>query len=414
MEIPKDADVQLKKTFTGYQKFVVAILAFLQFTIILDFMIMSPLGAMLMPALSITPAQFGLVVSVYAFSAGFSGLLAAGFADRFDRKKLLLFFYTGFVGGTLLCGIAPTYEFLLMARMITGIFGGVIGSIVFAITTDLFPLEMRGRVMGFVQTAFAASQVLGLPLGLMLSNRWGWHAPFLMIVVVSLAVGVVIITYLKPIREHLQHRVDRSPLHHLTQTVSKPRYLQGFATTALLSTGGFMLMPFSSAFSVHNMGISLDNLPIIYMVTGAFSIFMGPLVGRMSDTLGKFRVFVFGSLLSMAMIFIYTHLEVTPLHVVIAINVVLFLGITSRIISSSALMSALPAPSDRGAYMSVSSSIQQISGGLAAALGGLIVVQTSSGSLEHFDRLGYVVIGATLVTMAMMYFLNRYIQSRRT
>ena len=127
-----------KVAFSTYQKCVVALLAFLQFTIILDFMIMSPLGATVMFALKVTPSQFGAVVSAYAFSAGISGILAAGFADRFDRKKLLLFFYSGFVLGTLLCGVAPSFHFLMFARMITGLFGGVIGSVVFAITADLF------------------------------------------------------------------------------------------------------------------------------------------------------------------------------------------------------------------------------------------------------------------------------------
>ena len=164
--------------FTRYQKFVVAVLAFLQFTIILDFMIISPLGALLLRDLHITTRQFGLAVSAYAFSAGASGLLAAGFADKFDRKRLLLFFYAGFLLGTFLCGVANSYHFLLVARIVTGVFGGVIGSIVMAIVADLFPLEVRGRVMGTIQTAFAASQVLGLPLGVFLSNHWGWHAPF--------------------------------------------------------------------------------------------------------------------------------------------------------------------------------------------------------------------------------------------
>src|SRR5262245_61791248 len=168
----------MPSVFTPYQKFVIAILAFLQFTIILDFMIVSPLGALLLPQLHITTRQFGLVVSVYALSAGVAGLLAAGFADKFDRKRLLLFFYAGFLLGTLLCGVAGNYTFLLVARIVTGVFGGVIGSIVMAIIADLFPFEVRGRVMGTVQTAFAASQVLGLPLGVFLSNHWGWHAPF--------------------------------------------------------------------------------------------------------------------------------------------------------------------------------------------------------------------------------------------
>ena len=144
----------MKKTpappFSGYQKTVVAMLAFLQFAVILDFMLMSPLGALIMPDLKIGPAQFGLVVSAYAFSAGVSGLLTAGFADRYDRKKLLLFFYTGFVLGTLWCGLANSFHALLAARIVTGIFGGVIGSVVLAIATDLFEVALRGRVMGLI------------------------------------------------------------------------------------------------------------------------------------------------------------------------------------------------------------------------------------------------------------------------
>src|SRR3954447_16451468 len=155
--------------FTGYQKFVIAVLAFLQFTIVLDFMILSPLGAILLQELGISTKRFGLVVSIYAFAAGGSGLMAAGFADKFDRKKFLLFFYCGFILGTFLCGIADTYVLLLGARMVTGLFGGVVGSVVFAISTDLFPFAMRGRVMGLVQTAFASSQVLGIPAGLFFS-----------------------------------------------------------------------------------------------------------------------------------------------------------------------------------------------------------------------------------------------------
>jgi predicted MFS family arabinose efflux permease len=179
-----------EKKFTSYQIFMIAVLAFIQFTIVLDFMVLSPLGAILRPELGISTAQFGIVVAGYAISAGLSGILAAGFADRFDRKKMLLFFYTGFVIGTFLCGIADTYEFLLAARIITGVFGGVIGSISFAIITDLFKWEVRGTVMGFVQASFAGAQALGLPAGITLAGWMGWHSPFLMIVAICLVIGV--------------------------------------------------------------------------------------------------------------------------------------------------------------------------------------------------------------------------------
>src|SRR5712664_499586 len=190
---PIDERQELSRGFSRYQSILVALLALVQFTIIVDFTIMSPLGAIIMPALNITAAQFGVAVSAYAFSAGISAILAAGFADRFDRKRLLLFFYLGFTLGTLLCALAPNYHLLLLGRIVTGLFGGVIGSVVLAIITDLFPLHMRGRVMGFVQTAFAASQVLGIPAGLFLANHWTWHVSFGAIVGLSIVAMAAIL-----------------------------------------------------------------------------------------------------------------------------------------------------------------------------------------------------------------------------
>jgi predicted MFS family arabinose efflux permease len=399
--------------FSSYQKFVAAILAFLNFTVILDFMILSPLGAQLMPALQISPVQFGLLVSTYAFSAGLSGILAAGFADRFDRKKLLMIFYAGFLAGTLLCGLASSYHTLLLGRLITGLFAGVVGSVSFAIITDVFPLEMRGRVMGIIQTAFAASSVLGIPIGLLLSTRWRWNAPFLLIVVVGVAVGWLIQARMRPVDGHLQRHPDRSPLHHLLQTVSNRLYLQGFATTTLLSVGGFMLMPLMSAFMVHNVGVPVVRLPLIYVLVGLFSAVAGPLIGRASDRLGKFNVFFFGCVVTVVMVVIFTHLAITPLWLLVTVLVILQIGIFSRMISASALMSALPAPADRGAYMSISSSIQQMAGGVAAVLSGMIVVEGADGVLVHFDRVGYVLVGTTLLTLSMMYFINRRIAVER-
>ncbi|HEU4791941.1 MAG TPA: MFS transporter, partial [Flavobacterium sp.] len=184
--------------FTGYQKFAVFILAITQFTVILDFMVMSPLGDILMKSLSLKPTHFGLVVSAYAFSAGISGILTAGFADKFDRKKLLLFFYIGFIAGTILCGIVNSYILLVAARIITGLFGGVIGSISMAIVADLFTMQQRGRVMGFIQMGFGASQILGIPIGLYLANAWGWHAPFLWVAGMAGIVAFFIAVKLEP------------------------------------------------------------------------------------------------------------------------------------------------------------------------------------------------------------------------
>ena len=393
--------------FSRYQVFLIAILSFLQFTIILDFMIVSPLGALVMPALHIGPSQFGAAVSVYAFSAAVSGFLAAGFADRFDRKRLLLFFYGGFILGTVLCGLATTYPMLLFARLVTGLFGGVVGSVVMAIITDLFALELRGRVMGFVQTAFAASQILGLPAGMYFANLWDWHAPFMAVVVITLPVWGVIAFKMKPVIAHLALPQEHSPLLHLWHTLTDKRYLAAFALTTTIATGGYMLMPFGSAYLVNNVKISLDHLPTLYLVTGLCTIFAGPIIGRVSDKVGKFPVFVFGSVLSMIMVLVWTHLGPSSLATVIGINVLLFVSIFSRMIPAQALMSALPPPAKRGSFNAVNSSLQQFSGGFASYLAGLVVVQAADGTLHRFDLVGYIVVAAALMALTFMYFVHK-------
>jgi predicted MFS family arabinose efflux permease len=385
-----------------YQWYVVSLLAFLQFTIVLDFMVLSPLGPFLIPSLQISNSQFGNVVSAYAFAAGLSGILAAGIADRFDRKKFLLTFYSGFLIATLLCGLAQTFEMLLFARILTGLFSGVLGAAIFAVAADVFSLESRGRVMGVIQTAFALSQVLGLPLSLYLSNMWNWHAPFLMIAFLGFLVGIVIVKVVKPVNGHLEAGRKLKPTAHLISTVTNTRYLKGFATTALLSTGGFMLMPFASVFSVHNLGINTESLPALYMVTGICAMIAGPLVGRLSDSVGSFTMFFVGTLMTISMILVYTNLGPTSLGTLMIINSLLFIGITSRIVPSQAIISTVPLPKDRGSYMSVSSSVQQLSGGIASVLAGLIVTIDSEGKVQHFPTLGYVVVGASVITLVMM------------
>ena len=398
--------------FSGYQKLAVGMLAFLQFAVILDFMLMAPLGAIIMPSLSITPAQFGTVVSAYAFCAGISGLLMAGFADRFDRKKLLLFFYAGFLVGTLWCGLAQSFESLLLARIVAGLFGGVIGSVVLAIATDLFAPQMRGRVMGFIQTAFAASQILGLPFGIYLSNQWNWHVPFLVLVGLGLLGGLLISWRMLPVAEHLKLKQEHTALGHLWHTVTEPRYLLSFVSVLFLATGGFMLMPFSSAFTVNNLGISLHDLPVIYLVTGIATIFIGPLVGKAADSVGQLRVFLFGTAVMIVMVLIYTHLTTSTLLVVTVINVVLFVGIFSRMIPFQALMSQVPVQTQRGSFNAINASISQLAGGLASLVAGHIVQEGVDGKLHHYDVAGYVVVATSLLASVLLWRIQRAVSSQ--
>lgn len=402
--------------FTGYQKFIIAIVTLIQFTVILDFMVMSPLGPTLMPALGITPSQFGLVVAAYAFSAGISGILCAGFADKYDRKKFLLFFYIGFVVGTAFCALAPTYELLLAARVITGLFGGVIGAISMAIIIDLFEINQRGRVMGMTQMGFAASQVLGIPLALFLAPRFGWNSPFTLIVGLATVMGLVIVIKMKPITKHLEQANAQSAnaLGHLMKTLREKKYQTGFIATALLSLGGFMMMPFGSAFAAYNLGVDVKNdLVYVFVGSGIASLISFPILGRLSDKYDKFIIFTVASIWAIVMVIVHTHWSQIPLWLVVASTVLMFTGIMGRIVPSTILVSALPKMTDRGAFMAINSSLQQMAGGVASIIAGYIVVQqTPTSPLENFDIVGYVVAFFIVVSVYLIYRINNIVKNQ--
>lgn len=394
--------------FTKNQIIIIAILALLQFTVILDFVVISPLGDILMKKLSMTTSDFGFAVSAYAFSAGISGLLAAGFADKFDRKKILIFFYVGFIIGTVFCALSTSYHMLLLARIFTGLFGGVIGSISLAIVTDLFIIQQRGRVMGFIQMAYASSQILGIPMGLYFANHWGWHSTFLMIAALAVLILIAVMTQISPVTKHLELQSDKSPFLHLWHTLGNKNYQIGFAAIAFLSVGGFMLQPFGSAFLVNNIHISQLELPMVFFFTGLSVLFIMPIVGKLSDKVSKFKLFAAGSILSVIMILIYTNLNPVPLWEIVVLNMILFMGIMSRMIPATTLNTAIPDMKDRGAYMSITSSLQQIAGGIGAVSAGFIVHQQNKTSpLENYDILGYVVSFVTLFSVLLIWRVNQ-------
>ena len=244
-----------------------------------------------------------------------------------------------------------------------------------AIVADLFTIDRRGRVMGFMQMGFGASQVLGIPIGLFIANKWGWQSPFTMIVGLAVIVCTVIGIKLQPINKHLKVQTDRNAFGHLVHTISQRNYRVGFLATAMLSLGGFMMMPWGSAFAINNLHVTTRQLPILFMVSGISSLIIMPLIGKLSDKIDKFTIFAIASAWMMIMVIIYTNLTPVPLPIVLMMNVFFMIGIMSRMVPSLALTSALPKMQDRGAFMSISSSLQQIAGGIAAAVGGMIVVQ---------------------------------------
>ena len=389
---------------------VITVLALTQFTVVLDFMVMSPLGDQLMKSMSLTTVQFGVAVFSYAFSAGISGFLTAGFADSFDRKKLLLFFYIGFIIGTLFCGLVTSYPMLIAARIVTGLFGGVIGSISMAIVSDIFTLEQRGRVMGFMQMGFGTSQVLGIPISLFIANSYGWQSPFFMIVGLATIIWLVILVKLKPITQHLEIENKENALLHLWHTISQRNYRIGFMATALMSLGGFMIMPWGSVYAINNLHVTKEQLPILFMIAGIATLLMMPIIGKLSDKIDKFKLFTIASIWMIVMVLIYSNLTPVPFWVVIICNVGMMAGVMARMVPSIALVSALPKLHDRGAFMSINSSLQQLSGGIAAAIGGMIVVQKDNFSpIENYDILSYVVAFFVIFCIFMLWRVSKIV-----
>ena len=405
--------------FTPYEILVLVFLIFLQITVVIDFVVISPLGVLIIDDLKVSAAQFGEIVSAYAFAAGISAFLCSSFSDRFDRKKLLLVFYCGFLVGTLLCGLSTNYLFLVLARTVTGFFGGVIGSIILAIVTDLFNFERRGLVMGMIQSAFAASQILGIPLGIFFGSHFGWQSVFWVIVVIGAVVGFMIYFYLRPIDGHLAFVKEKGLLKNIHKTLTNRSYWNTYAAVCLVMVGGFMILPFSSAFMVKDLGLTIDQLPYVYVVSGVVSLIFGPVIGRLSDRYGKFPFFVVGSIITAAMVLVFTNLHVLIFDnnyaaytyaVVLAVNGVLFIGITSRMVTLQALNSAIPSISDRGAFMNVNSGIQMIAGGIASYVAGQLVTLSADGRVNDFYRIGLVVAVASLITVVNVYYINKRVK----
>jgi predicted MFS family arabinose efflux permease len=268
--------------------------------------------------------------------------------------------------------------------------------------------------MGFMQMGFGASQVLGIPISLYIANHWGWQSPFLMIVGLAGIIWFVTMIKLQPVIHHLHLKSEKSPLEHLWHTFINSRYRTGFLLSALLSLGGFMMMPWGSAFAVNNLKVSYSQLPALFMASGIAALIIMPLIGKLSDKFDKVKIFTIAAVSMMVIIVIYTNLTPVPFFMIVGLNILMMTAIMSRIVPAMALTSALPKMQDRGAFMSISSSLQQIAGGIAAAVGGMIVVQkTKTSPLEHYNTLGYVIVVIIIANIIQLYRVSNMLKKQR-
>ena len=382
------------------ERAILLVLAAVQFTNVVDFMIVMPLGDNLMEALHINPGQFALIVASYTYSACVAGLLAALFVDRFDRKAAFLGFYVGFLVGTLLCGFAPTYSTLLAARIVTGAFGGVVGGLAMTIIGDVFPEERRGAATGILMSGFAIASVVGVPLGLKLRDYFGWHAPFWLLAGLGTLVLPVAIWAMPRVRGHLDHPAGmRSPLAALWGTMTEWNHLRAFALIVSLMLGGFSVIPFIATFLVKNVGIARADLWLVFTVGGALSFVAAPGIGRLADRYGKLRVYRLVAPVAAILILIITNLPRLPVALALIPVGLLMASNSGRMVVAMAMVVGCVEPRRRGSFMSVNSAVQHAAMGLGASIGGLMLGQASDGSLTHFDRVGYFAFAATMLTL---------------
>ena len=382
------------------------LLAAIQFTTNLDFLIILPLGPQYMRVMRIIPAQFNMIVAAYAIAAGVSGVAAGFFLDRFDRKTALLWLFLGFANGTLLCALAPTYRLLVAARAIAGAFGGVTGAVILAIVGDVIPENRRGAAMGLVMSAFSVASIFGVPLGLVLASEYSWHVPFYVIAGISVPILIAVSRCVPALRDHLDHSRDKHPVTRMLAVLAEPNHQMAFLFMAVLTCAGFTIFPTLATYMVYNVGLTERQLPFIYLTGGLCTLFSMNWVGRWADRAGKLHVFTLMSLFASIPVLALTNLPRVPLSIALAISTLLMICMSGRFVPAMAMMTAAVESRYRGGFMSVNSSVQQFSCGLAAWISGGVIGQSPNQEITHYPVAGCVSLACVLTCIWLARFLR--------
>ena len=374
-------------------------LAGVEFTHILDFMSMMPLRPQFTKIFSITDAQFGLLVSAYTFAAGASGLMAATYLDKFDRKRLLLTLYVLFGLATLACGLASTYYSLMAARVLAGVFGGVLSALSQTIVADVIPFERRGRAMGIVMTSFSVATVAGVPSGLFLAAHFSWHAPFFGIaaLVGLLAVGAALT--LPRLSDHLRPGGQSSAYLNIRRVLTDANHLKAFAFSGLLMFAGFTVIPYITLYLTANVGWRIDQVPYVYLCGGLVTLVTAHWVGALTDRRGKVVMFRLMALLVTVPLVAITLTAGLPVWAVLIVSSAFFACMSGRMIPGMAIVTSAANPAFRGTFMALNSAVQSASMGLAAFTGGLIISRNADNLVQNYWMVSLVGVAASLAAI---------------
>ncbi|AXS80466.1 MFS transporter [Dechloromonas sp. HYN0024] len=386
------------------ERFFLLTLAGIQFSHILDFMIMMPLGPILMAAFGIGTHEFGLLVASYSFSAAASGILAATFVDLFERKRLLLIVFALFGMATLACGLAPGYSTLILARGLAGVFGGIMGALVQTMIADAIPFSRRARASGVVSSAFSISTIAGVPLSLWLANHFGWRAPFVLIAVLTVAFLAIGLRFLPELRHHLSEEKRAHLLSATFSVLGDSNHLRALLFSALIIFSGFTVIPYITVYAVNNVGIAQSDIPIVYLVGGSATFISARLIGHWADKHGKMEVYRRVALLAMVPTLLLTHVGTLPLWIWLIISASFFVLISGRMIPAMAIIASAAQPRLRGTFMSLHATTQSLAMGLATTLAGFLTSLDASGRIVDFPLVGYVAVTANLLAI---WFVSR-------
>lgn len=380
------------------ERTLLLLLAAVQFTHILDFMVIMPLGQQLMRELAIGPGRFSQLVAAYTISAGVVGLITAPFMDRFDRRKVLLIAYAGFVVGTLACALSHTAGMLMVSRVICGAFGGVSGATIMAIVGDIVPPQRRASGMGVIMAAFAAAAALGVPFGLYLAQKFRWEMPFFLVAGMGVVVWRLIYVTLPPIRAHL----NDTAVHHFKAFFELLRDANAGRALLFMSAlvmGHFAIIPLLAPYLVANVGLPEGKLFLVYMVGGICSALTAPLCGKLADKYGRLRVFAILICIASVVTFWIANSGPLPVWAVLVSAGLFFTFASGRFIPAQAILSLAVPSQRRGSFMSLTSCTRDLTSGLTSSLGGWIVTRSPGGQLVNYDKLGWLAVIVSLISL---------------
>lgn len=393
------------------ERFFLLTLAGIQFSHVLDFMIMMPLGPILMQAMGISTHEFGLLVASYSFSAAVSGVLAATFVDRFERKRLLLISFALFGLATLACGLAPGYSTLILARGVAGVFGGIMGALIHTMVGDAIPFSRRARASGIVASAFSLSTIAGVPLSLWLANHLGWRAPFMFIAALCVVFLVVGLRFLPELRHHLSEEKRAHLLSATFSVLGDANHLRALLFSALIIFSGFTVIPYITVYAVNNVGIAQQDIPFVYLVGGFATFLSARLIGRWADKHGKVEVYRRVALLAMVPLLLVTHAGHLSLGLWLICTTAFFVFVSGRMIPAMAIIASAAQPALRGTFMSLNGTVQSLAMGLATTLAGFLTSLDASGRIVGYALVGYVAVAANLLAV---WFVSRIVMHGRS